>query len=127
MTGLESVDDGEIFFGDRMVQSLPAHESKAGLVFQDLGLWPGLTVIDNVGFPLKVQRMRAERRRKVAEALSSLRIDSLASRRPEQLSALQRLRTALSAGPGVVARDSWSSMSRSARSILEHARISGMT
>ena len=44
VTGLETVDDGEIYFGDRMVQSLPAHERKAGMVFQDLGLWPGLTV-----------------------------------------------------------------------------------
>ena len=51
VTGLEAADDGEIYFGDRMVQSLPAHERKAGLVFQDLGLWPGLTVIDNVGLP----------------------------------------------------------------------------
>jgi ABC-type Fe3+/spermidine/putrescine transport system ATPase subunit len=96
ITGLESVDDGEIYFGDRMVQSMPAHERKAGLVFQDLGLWPGLTVIDNVGFPLKIQRVaRMERRRRVAETLTALRIDSLAGRRPEQLSDLQRLRTAL--------------------------------
>ncbi len=96
VTGLETLDDGEIYFGDRMVQSLPAHERKAGMVFQDLGLWPGLTVIDNVGYPLKVQRVaRAERRRRVAEALTALRIDSLAGRRPEQLSAPQRLRTAL--------------------------------
>jgi ABC-type Fe3+/spermidine/putrescine transport system ATPase subunit len=96
VTGLERPDDGEIYFGDRMVQSLPAHERKAGLVFQDLGLWPGLTVIDNVGYSLKIQKIaRTERRRRVAEALTSLRIDSLAGRRPDQLSALQRLRTAL--------------------------------
>jgi ABC-type Fe3+/spermidine/putrescine transport system ATPase subunit len=96
VTGLEPVDDGEIYFGDRMVQALPAHERKAGLVFQDLGLWPGLTVMDNVGYPLKVLGVpRTDRRRKVAEALTSLRIDSLAGRRPEQLSAHQRVRTAL--------------------------------
>jgi ABC-type Fe3+/spermidine/putrescine transport system ATPase subunit len=96
ITGLERSDDGEIYFADRMVQSLPAHERKASLVFQDLGLWPGLTVIDNVGYPLKIQKIaRTERRRRVAEALTSLRIDSLAGRRPEQLSAPQRLRTAL--------------------------------
>ena len=59
MTGLETVDDGEIYFGDRMVHSLPAHERKAGLVFQDLGLWPGLTVIDNVGYPLEGSESRA--------------------------------------------------------------------
>jgi ABC-type Fe3+/spermidine/putrescine transport system ATPase subunit len=96
VTGLETVDDGEIYFGDRMVQSLPPHQRKAGMVFQDLGLWPGLTVVDNVGYPLKIQKLaRPERRRRVAEALSALRIDSLASRRPDQLTGPQRLRTAL--------------------------------
>ena len=96
VTGLETADDGEIYFGDRMVQSLAPHQRKAGMVFQDLGLWPGLTVVDNVGYPLKVQKVaRPERRRRVAEALSALRIDSLAGRRPDQLTAPQRLRTAL--------------------------------
>jgi ABC-type Fe3+/spermidine/putrescine transport system ATPase subunit len=96
MTGLESLDDGEIYFGDQMVQSLAPHERKAGMVFEDLGLWPGLTVLENVNYPLKVQKVsRPERRRRVAEALTALRIDSLAGRRPDQLSAPQRLRTAL--------------------------------
>jgi ABC-type Fe3+/spermidine/putrescine transport system ATPase subunit len=96
VTGLEKLDDGEIYFGDRMVQSLPAHERKVGMVFDDLGLWPGLTVLDNVGFPLKAQKLsRVDRRRRVGEALGALRIDSLAGRRPEQLTAHQRLRTAL--------------------------------
>jgi ABC-type Fe3+/spermidine/putrescine transport system ATPase subunit len=96
VTGLESVDDGEIYFGDQMVQSLAPHERKAGMVFADLGLWPGLTVVDNVSYPLKVQKVgRLERRKRVAEALTALRIDSLAGRRPDQLSPSQRLRTAL--------------------------------
>jgi ABC-type Fe3+/spermidine/putrescine transport system ATPase subunit len=96
LTGLERLDDGEIYFGDQLVQSLPAHERKAGMVFEDLGLWPGLTVLDNVSYPLKIERLeRGERRKRVAEALTALRIDSLAGRRPAQLSAPQRLRTAL--------------------------------
>ena len=87
VTGLETVDDGEIYFGDQLVQSLAPHERKAGMVFEDLGLWPGLTVLDNVSYPLKVQKVgRLERRRRVAEALTALRIDSLAGRRPDQLS-----------------------------------------
>jgi ABC-type Fe3+/spermidine/putrescine transport system ATPase subunit len=96
VAGLERPDDGEIFFDDRMVQAVPAHERGVGMVFEDLGLWPGLTVADHVGFPLKVQRRpRAERKRRVAETLNALRIDSLAGRRPEQLTPQQRLRTAL--------------------------------
>ncbi len=96
VAGLERPDDGEIFFDDRMVQAIPAHERGVGMVFEDLGLWPGLTVSEHVGYPLKVQRRpRAERRRRVAETLSALRIDSLAGRRPEPLTPQQRLRTAL--------------------------------
>ena len=66
------------------------------MVFEDLGLWPGLTVVENVGYPLKIQKLpRPERRRRVAEVLTALRIDSLAGRRPDQLTPPQRLRTAL--------------------------------
>ena len=53
VAGLERPDDGEIFFDDRMVQALPAHERGVGMVFEDLGLWPGLTVVENVGYPLE--------------------------------------------------------------------------
>jgi len=96
VTGLETADDGEIYFGERMVSSLAAHQRKAGMVFEDLGLWPGLSVVDNVGYPLKIQNVpRPERRRRVAEALTAQRIDSLAGRRPDQLTPPQRLRTAL--------------------------------
>ena len=79
-----------------MVQSVAPHERRVGMVFEDLGLWPGLTVVENVGYPLKAQRLaRLERRRRVAEALNTLRIDSLAGRFPEQLTPTQGLRTAL--------------------------------
>ena len=78
MTGLETADDGEIYFGDRMVQSLPPHERHVGMVFEDLGLWPGLTVLDNVGYPLKIQKLRTpDRRRRVARGL-----DGAADRQP---------------------------------------------
>jgi ABC-type Fe3+/spermidine/putrescine transport system ATPase subunit len=96
VAGLETLDDGEIYFGDRMVQALAAHERQVGMVFEDLGLWPGLTVGENVGYPLKLRKFaRPERRRRVSEVLTALRIDSLAGRRPDQLTPPQRLRTAL--------------------------------
>jgi ABC-type Fe3+/spermidine/putrescine transport system ATPase subunit len=96
LAGLETLDDGEIYFGDRMVQSVAPHDRRVGMVFEDLGLWPGLTVFENVGYPLKAQRLaRLERRRRVAEALNTLRIDSLAGRFPKQLTPTQGLRTAL--------------------------------
>jgi ABC-type Fe3+/spermidine/putrescine transport system ATPase subunit len=96
VAGLDDFDDGEIFFDDRLVQSLPPSERSVGMVFEDLGLWPRLTVIENVGYPLKVRRLaRMERKYRVAEALTALRIDSLAGQRPDRLSPPQKVRTAL--------------------------------
>jgi ABC-type Fe3+/spermidine/putrescine transport system ATPase subunit len=96
VAGLESLDDGEIFFDDRMAQALPAHERGVGMVFEDLGLWPGLSVVENVGYPLRARKLsRSERRDRVAETLTALRIDSMAGRRPAQLTPQQQFRTAL--------------------------------
>ncbi len=96
VSGLENPDDGEIYIGERLVVAVAPHERGTGMVFQDLGLWPGLSVAENVGYPLKIQKLaRPERRRRIAEVLSALRIDSLAGRRPAALTPQQKLRTAL--------------------------------
>jgi ABC-type Fe3+/spermidine/putrescine transport system ATPase subunit len=96
VAGLETLDGGEIFFNERVVHKLPAVERKVGLVFEGDALWPRLTVAENVAFPLKLQRVaRPQRQARTAEALTLLRIDSLAGRRPEALTPLQRQRAAL--------------------------------
>jgi ABC-type Fe3+/spermidine/putrescine transport system ATPase subunit len=96
VAGLEPVDDGEIFFDGRVIHTVPAAGRRVGLVFQDDALWPRLTVAENVGYALRLRRLgRAERREKTAEALGLLRIDSLAAKRPDDLSGLQRQRVAL--------------------------------
>jgi ABC-type Fe3+/spermidine/putrescine transport system ATPase subunit len=96
LAGLERPDDGEIYFDERIVHSIPPHERGVGLVFTDFALWPGLTVADHVTYPLKVQgRSREERRRRAGETMTLLRIDSLAAKRPGQLSPPQALRVAL--------------------------------
>lgn len=96
VAGLERVDDGEVYFDERIVHALPPHERKVGLVFQDDALWPRLNVAGNIAYALKLQRVpRRERRERVAEALGALRIDSLAEKLPDELSGLQRQRVAL--------------------------------
>lgn len=96
VAGLEMADEGEIYFNERLVQSLPPQERRVGMIFPEFALWPGLNVVQNVSYPLKVQGVdKAERRRRSAEVLSRLRIDSLAGKRPEQLARGQALRVAL--------------------------------
>jgi ABC-type Fe3+/spermidine/putrescine transport system ATPase subunit len=96
IAGLESLDDGEIYFDSRLVHRLPAHERRVGMVFQDDALWPRLTVAENVAYSLKVQKVpRGERRDRVGEALNLQRIDTLAGKLPEELTPLQRRRVAL--------------------------------
>ncbi|MDG3006552.1 ABC transporter ATP-binding protein [Paludisphaera mucosa] len=96
LAGLDSVDDGEIYLGERMVQAVPARERGVGMVFRDHALWPGLSVRDNVGYPLKAQGVPArERRQRVDETLAALRVDTLADVRPDALTPGQSLRVAL--------------------------------
>src|SRR5579863_4990158 len=81
VAGLETLDDGEIFFDERVIHKLPPKDRKVGLVFQEDAFWPRLTVAENVGYGLKIHGMsRAERRERVGEVLTNLRIDSLADK-----------------------------------------------
>ena len=96
LAGLETADDGEIYLGDRMVQAVPAADRGVGMVFRDHALWPGLSVRENVDYPLRAQGVAARQRRpRVDEALAALRVDTLADLRPESLTAGQSLRVAL--------------------------------
>lgn len=85
---------GQILAGDgRMVP--PEHRNMA-MVFQSYALWPHMSVADNVGYPLKVRGLTREtRRRKVMEALDTVRLSDHAERRPAELSGGQRQRVAL--------------------------------
>ncbi|MBY0396344.1 MAG: ATP-binding cassette domain-containing protein, partial [Thermoleophilia bacterium] len=96
IVGLDRPDAGEIFFDARVVHTLPPQDRKVGPVFQEDGLWPGMTVAENLGYALRLSRVpRAEHKERVAEALNALRIDTLAARRPDELTGLQRRRAAL--------------------------------
>jgi len=96
VAGLESGDSGLIRIGDRDVTELPPRDRDIAMVFQDYALYPHMTVMENVGYPLKVRGVRPhELEARVREVASRLQIDSLLERRPGQLSGGQQQRVAL--------------------------------
>ena len=96
LAGLEEVDAGTIWIGDRDVTDLPPKQRDVAMVFQNYALYPYLTVAANIAFPLRVARVpkaeRAERTRAVAELLDLV---PFLERKPGQLSGGQRQRVAL--------------------------------
>lgn len=97
IAGLETPDQGDIFFGDQEVTHLPPNKRGLSMVFQDLALWPHMTVAGNIEFPLTVgKKVPAEQRKtKVQEAMRKVGIEDKAGQRPSQLSGGQQQRVAI--------------------------------
>ncbi|MFC4625864.1 ABC transporter ATP-binding protein [Daeguia caeni] len=114
IAGFEEVDGGEIHIGDQRVSHknfhLPPEKRQVGIVFQNYALWPHMTVAENVGYSLKVAKVaKAERERRVEEALALVDLKGFGDRRPADLSGGQRQRVALArclvAAPSLVLFD----------------------
>jgi len=96
IAGLNQPTSGRIFIGGRDVTDQPAQARNIGLVFQSYALFPHMTVLENVLFPLGVRRINgAAARQQALEALKLVRLDGLQDRRPSQLSGGQQQRVAL--------------------------------
>ncbi|MDN5570713.1 MAG: sn-glycerol-3-phosphate ABC transporter ATP-binding protein UgpC [Propionibacteriaceae bacterium] len=96
LAGLEEVNAGNIFIGDRDVTDLPPKDRDIAMVFQNYALYPHMTVADNMGFALKMQNVpKAEREQRVMEAAKLLGLESFLSRKPKALSGGQRQRVAM--------------------------------
>jgi ABC-type sugar transport system ATPase subunit len=94
--GLEDATEGDILIGGQRVNDLRASERNIAMVFQSYGLYPHLTVADNLGFPLRVARMPRESvKRKVEAVAAKLGLTPYLARKPKQLSGGQRQRVAL--------------------------------
>ncbi len=103
IAGLESVTDGEIDIGGKVVNDLAPRDRDIAMVFQDYALYPHKSVYDNMGFGLKMRGMpAAEIDALVKEASDVLQIGHLLDRRPGQLSGGQRQRVAM--GRAIVRR-----------------------
>lgn len=96
IAGFYTPDAGRILFGSEDVTQVPPHRRNTGMMFQSYALWPHLTVAGNVAFGLEERRLpSAEIRQRVAEALTSVRMDAYADRKIAQLSGGQQQRVAL--------------------------------
>lgn len=96
LAGFFIPDEGIILFGGEDVTRLEPHRRNTGMMFQSYALWPHLTVAENVAFGLEERKVsRPEIKRRVDEALASVRMESYAARKPNQLSGGQQQRVAL--------------------------------
>ncbi|HBS28088.1 MAG TPA: spermidine/putrescine ABC transporter ATP-binding protein [Phycisphaerales bacterium] len=87
---------GQILFNGRDISRTAPNKRNTGMVFQSYALWPHMTVAQNVAYGLKVRRIpRADRDRRVEQALAAVRMDPYAARKPNQLSGGQQQRVAL--------------------------------
>jgi multiple sugar transport system ATP-binding protein len=96
LAGLEEVDAGAVYIGDRDVTDLPPKQRDIAMVFQNYALYPYMDVRSNIGFPLKMAGVRkAERDRRVTDAAEMLGLTPLLERKPGQLSGGERQRAAM--------------------------------
>src|SRR5512134_3374786 len=96
IAGFELPTDGKILIHGREMSQVPAFQRPVNTVFQQYALFPHMTVEQNIAFGLEMKGVaRAERARRVAEALQMVRLPGMEMRRPKQLSGGQQQRIAL--------------------------------
>ena len=96
IAGLEDVTDGNLFFDDVVMNTVPPHKRDVAMVFQSYALYPHKSVYENIAFGLKMRKFpKEEIDLRVRDAARRLEIEPLLDRRPDQLSGGQRQRVAL--------------------------------
>ena len=96
IAGLEPIDAGDLYIGDRRVNDVTPSQRDIAMVFQDYALYPHMTVYDNMAFGLEMRATaRDEIDRRVQRAASMLRIEPFLKRKPKELSGGQRQRVAM--------------------------------
>lgn len=96
ISGILPVSGGSIFFDDRDVTSLPPEKRGIGLVFQNYALYPHMTVLQNICFPMEIQRIpKKERIRRAEELAEMVHITPYLKRKPAELSGGQQQRVAI--------------------------------
>ena len=95
IAGLEPATEGNVLVNGVNVNSLPARERDMAMVFQNYGLYPHMTVAENIGYPLRLRGVpRAERERLVHQTAKQVQLADFLDRKPRELSGGQRQRVA---------------------------------
>lgn len=96
IAGLEDITEGDIYIGDRKVNDLEPKDRDIAMVFQSYGLYPNMTVWENIRFPLKIRKVDpASHQERVQRAVDMVELQDFVDRRPAALSGGQRQRVAL--------------------------------
>ncbi|MGY3643164.1 ABC transporter ATP-binding protein [Pseudomonas sp. PK-RTE-24] len=96
LAGFETPSSGEILVNGQSLVNVPPHKRDIGMVFQRYSLFPHLSVLDNIAFPLAIRKLAAaEREKRVDAMLKLVQLEQFAHRRPSQLSGGQQQRVAI--------------------------------
>ena len=96
IAGLEEVSEGEIYFDDKPISTLPSKDRDIAMVFQDYALYPHMNIEKNMSFALRLQRVdKSVIDTKVRRVAEMLHIEHLLLRKPAELSGGQRQRVAM--------------------------------
>ena len=96
IAGLEEITEGDLYVGDRRVNDVQPKDRDIAMVFQNYALYPQMTVEENIGFPLRLRKIRkAERKQAVAQAAELLELTEQLRKKPANLSGGQRQRVAM--------------------------------
>lgn len=96
ISGLIQPTGGQIFFGEKKVTKLDALQRKVGMVFQSYALYPHMTVLENIMFPMKMAKIpKSERSKKALDLAKLVHIESEINKKPAQLSGGQQQRVAI--------------------------------
>ncbi|MCK4651172.1 ABC transporter ATP-binding protein [Candidatus Babeliales bacterium] len=96
IAGLENVDSGKIYLGDKEITNLPIYKRRINTVFQEYALFPHLSVYENVAYSLRIKREKESViKNKVGDVLKTVRLLGFESKYIRSLSGGQKQRVAL--------------------------------
>ncbi|MCY6371362.1 ABC transporter ATP-binding protein [Clostridium ganghwense] len=110
IAGFYKQNEGEIYFGEQLMNNIPPHKRNIGMVFQNYAIFPHMTVGDNVAYGLKARSIpKSEIEKRVFDALKIVELEQLKNRQPSNMSGGQQQRVALARAiviePGILLMD----------------------